>query len=170
MEQWKDIPGYEGLYQVSDLGRVKSLYNNIILKPRTAGNGYFAVGLYKNKQQRQFIVHRLVWTVFNGPIPENMQINHINEDKTDNRLANLNTMSAKENINWGTRNDRASQTMTNGKLSKKVEQYDLDGNLLAVFPSASEAGRTIKKLTCNITACCRGQIKTAYGFIWQYAV
>lgn len=132
-EEWKDIPNYEGLYQVSNLGRVKSLekidalghrLKEKILKPQI-NRGYYRVNLYKNSIQKNYRVHRLVWEAFNGTIPENMHVNHINEIKTDNRLSNLNLMTARENINWGTRNERAGKVLKNRKdQSKSVLQYE----------------------------------------------
>ena len=105
-EIWKDIPNYEG-YQVSNLGRVKSLeridalghrLKEKILKPQT-NSRYYQVCLCKNSKVKKYFVHRLVWIAFNGTIPEGLQVNHINEVKTDNRLSNLNLMTAKENTN-----------------------------------------------------------------------
>ena len=117
-EIWKDIPEFNGIYQASNLGRVKSLeridirghrVKERILKPRIDHNGYYQVGLCKNSKLKAYRVHRLVWSAFNGQTPENMQVNHINEVKTDNRLSNLNLMTCKENINYGTRNERAGK-------------------------------------------------------------
>lgn len=174
-EVWKPVLGYEGLYEVSNLGMVRSIFykrlkNNAILSPRKVGDGYLAVNLSKNKKKNSLRIHRLVWEAFNGPIPKGMQVNHINEDKTDNRLENLNLMTPKENINWGTRNERSRETKTNGELSKTVLQYSLSGEFIRDYPSASEAGRQLEKPNSSICRCCNGKLKTAYGFIWRYAV
>lgn len=175
MEIWKDIPGYEGRYQVSNLGRVKSLnYNKTgIEQIMVVENirGYLSLNLSRNGKVKHFRVHRLVWEAFNGPIPEDMQVNHINEDKSDNRLENLNLMTPKENTNWGTGRERMAKTQTNGVLSKPVIQYDLDGNVVAKYPSAQEAHRQTGLLRSNISNCCRGvnYVKTVGGFIWKYA-
>ena len=133
-EEWKDILGFEGIYQASNLGRVKSLerlnargyrVKEKILKPQINRRGYYQVGLYKQSIGKNYKVHRLVYEAFNGQIPEGLQVNHINEVKTDNRLENLNLMTHKENVNWGTRNERAGKVLKNRKdQSKLVLQYD----------------------------------------------
>ena len=171
-EEWKDILGFEGIYQVSNLGRIKSLekidalgrkVEEKILKPHPNGNGYYNVGLCKNSKVRFYQVHSLVYEAFNGQIPENMQVNHINEVKTDNRLENLNLMTPKENVNFGTRNERISK-----KLSKTVLQFDLQDILIKEYPSTRQAERETGFAQGNIVKCCKGKYKTAYGFKWKY--
>ena len=113
-EIWKPIKGYEGLYEVSDQGRVKSLNylhtgQERILSQNKTPDDYLQVMLYKNSEQKKLLVHRLVAEAF-VPNPENKPtVNHINEDKHDNRAVNLNWMTRKENCNWGTRNVRIKQ-------------------------------------------------------------
>lgn len=114
-EQWKDIEGYEGLYQISNLGRVKSLKFRKdgkvgIVRPYINRGGYLRVNLWRNYQSDRRLVHRLVAEAF-VPNPDNKQyVNHINEIKIDNRAENLNWMTAKENNNWGTHNERMRET------------------------------------------------------------
>ena len=165
-EIWKDIPNYEG-YQISNLGRVKSLkrpygLKGRILKPKIT-RGYYIVGLFKNSIGKWHYIHRLVWIAFNGPIPENMQVNHINEIKTDNRLENLNLMTPKENTNWGTRNERVSK-----KLSKVVLQFTLDDIFVKEYPSTKQVERELGFDCGHICDCCNGRLKTAYGYKWKY--
>lgn len=125
-EVWRDIPGFEEYYQASNLGRIRSKFRVIysldkrvcayygrILKLRNIGRGYLGLNLAINGTIVTKSVHRLVWSAFNGPIPEGMQINHINEDKTDNRLENLNLMTPKENTNWGTGIKRRAKSTSN---------------------------------------------------------
>ena len=187
IEEWKAIEGYEGLYEVSDWGRIKSLskeiVNNIgvrkrgdiILKNGKGANGYFSVVLYKDKRRKMYSVHRLVAEAF-LEIPEELkkyigtrklQVNHINEfDKTDNRVSNLEWMSAKDNTNYGTARQRMAEKQLNSpKKSKTVYQYDLEGNLIAIFPSTKECARNGFKYADE---CCRGKIKTYKGYIWKY--
>ena len=171
-EEWKDILGYEGFYQASNMGRIKSLeridalghrLKEKILKPSINRTGYYQVCLCKQSIQKYYYVHRLVWEAFNGQIPENMQVNHINEVKTDNRLSNLNLMTCKENSNWGTRNERRAK-----KQSKAVLQFTLDGILVKEYPSTHQAERETGFAQPSICACCNGKRKTACGYIWKY--
>lgn len=164
-EIWKDIKGYEQLYQVSNLGRVKRITTGKILKPNVVRN-YFRIRLCKEGCYKNISIHRLVYETFVGEIPEGMQVNHINERKNDNRLENLNLMTPKQNTNWGTRNERIVSKNTNGIRSKPVLQYDLDGNLIKEWPSVSEIERKLGFY--HISCCCLGKYKTAYGYIWKY--
>ena len=173
-EVWKDVPGYEGLYQVSDLGRVKSLnYRRTgkeqILKPAKDKNGYLQVHLCNDGEDKVLLVHRLVWIAFNGPIPEGYEVNHINENKQDNRLENLNLLSHKANTNWGTRNERAREKLTNGKCSKWVIKLSLNNEILHFYPSTMQVERELGYSQGHISKCCNGKRKTAYGFVWKYA-
>ena len=165
-ELWKDIEGYENLYQISTLGRVKSIYRyKKILKPNITYNGYERVNLANKKQYKKHFVHILVWTTFVGPIPEGMQVNHINENKKDNRLENLNLMTPKENTNWGTGVKRRCD-----KNAKPVVQLSLDGDFIKKWRSAEDIMKETGYLKSCICLCCKGKQKTAYGFKWSYAV
>lgn len=180
-EEWKDIPGFEGLYQASNLGRVKSLkrfrkgendclvsVKERILKPQLNHRGYYRVALCKNSKLKAYRVNRLVYEAFNGSIPEGLQVNHINEIKTDNRLENLNLMTHKENCNWGTGIERRAKKQINGKCSKPVLQYDLNDNLVKEYPSIRQVERETGFANQNIINCCKGKLKQAYGYIWKY--
>ena len=174
-EIWKDIPEFENLYQASNLGRIKSLerfrkgkngclvtVKEKILKPWIT-RGYYQVELCKQSIQKVYLVHRLVWEAFNGQIPEGLQVNHINEIKSDNRLLNLNLMTCKENINWGTGIERCTK-----KRSKAVLQFTLDNILVKEFPSINQAARETGFSQGNIVNCCKGKYKQAYGYKWKY--
>lgn len=169
-EIWIDVPNCEKIYQVSSLGRVKSLKygKERILKPYVNKGGYLRVNFHIDGKNKHYLVALLVWSAFNGPIPEGMQVNHINEDKTDNRLENLNLMTPKENCNWGTRTARQTKKMINGKTSKKVYQYDLEGNLIKEWESTHQVERETQYLFKNISACCLGKCKTIGGYVWRY--
>ena len=169
-EIWKDIPNYEGIYQASNMGRVKSFYGlkEKILKPKISHNGYYRVALYKNSTQKWYQMHRLVWEAFNGQMPEGLQVNHINEIKTDNRLENLNLMTPKENCNYGSRNERRAKKQINGKCSKPVLQFTLDDVFIKEFPSAHQIERENGFNNSHISACCKGKLKQAYGYKWKY--
>ena len=172
-EVWKDIEGYPG-YQVSNLGRVRSLnYSHTgqvrVLKPGRNSSGYLFVNLCKNGKHKLCTVHRLVAIAF-IPNPDNLpEVNHINEDKTDNRVENLSWVSHVQNCRHGTRNKRVAEFLTNRPdYSKRVAQYTLDGTLVAIYPSAREAARQTGFKRPNISNCCLGNYKTAYGYIWRY--
>ena len=170
-EIWKDIPNFEGQYQASNYGRIKShkFGKEKILKLRKTIWGYLVVGLYKNGKQITYFVHRLVWSAFHGEIPEGYEINHKDEDKTNNRLDNLELVTRKENNNYGTRNERAAKTQTNRKdLSKPVFQYTLEGELVKEWESQKEVERQLGYLQSNISNCCLGKQKQSYNYIWKY--
>lgn len=169
-ENWKDIKDYKGIYQISNLGNVKNIQTNKYLSVETTIKKYCRVQLWKNGEGKHYRVHRLVWEAFNGEIPEGMQVNHINERKNDNRLENLNLMDCKSNNNWGTRNKRVSEKMTNGKLSKPVLQFDLDDNFIKEWPSAKEVERQLGFFATAIGACCLNKLhnKSAYNYKWKY--
>ena len=173
-EIWKPIPGYEGLYQVSNLGRVKSLnYRHTgkegILSPGKNTQGYYHVILAKNGKHKIFRVHRLVYEAFNGPIPDGMQINHNDEVKTNNNLENLSLVTCKENINWGTRNERMINNRTGERSPKWVVKLSKNDEILHFYPSANQATRETGIRQSGITDCCRGKSKTSGGFKWKYA-
>lgn len=173
-EVWKNIPGYDGLYQASDLGRVKSRGNDKnrkekILRSGKDIGGYLHVALWKDGKAKRFSVHRLVWEAFNGPIQEGYDCNHINENKQDNSLENLNLMTRKENNNWGTRNRRISEKMTNGKRSKWVIKLSLNNEILHFYQSTAQVERELGYDQGFISKCCNGKRRTAYGFIWKFA-
>ena len=116
-------------------------------------------------------IHRVVWTAVNGPIPQGMQVNHIDEDKNNNSISNLNLMTCKENINYGTHNERMakalSKALTNRTdLSKQVAAYK-DGQLIMIFPSIQEAERNGYS-SGNICQCCNGLRQSHKGFQWRY--
>ena len=175
-EVWCDIPNYEG-YQVSNLGRIKSLeridalghrVNERILKPQMNSHGYYQVQLFKNSIRKFYCVHRLVWLAFYGSIPEGYEVNHINEVKSDNRLSNLNLMTHKENMNYGSRTERSTKKRINGKCSKSVLQFTLDNILIKEYPSTKQVERELGFAHTNISACCNGKYKQMYGYIWRY--
>ncbi len=180
-EIWKDIPGYEGLYQVSDLGRVKSLerYKNnnggFVKVPEkifngAPRNGYLLVGLSKGGKRKTCAIHRLVAIAF-IPNPENKPtVNHINGNKTDNRAVNLEWNTDAENIRHAFATGlNGFEHSKNKKGSIPVAQYDTDMNLVRTYPSMMEAERQTGIPNRNIALCCRGKYGRIGGYIWKYA-
>ena len=177
-KQWLPVKGYEELYEISNFGEVKRLerldnrgrhLKEKLLSPGKNKWGYLYVVLSKNGFAKPFTIHRLVWQTFVGEIPEGMQCNHIDEDKENNRLKNLNLMTSKENCNWGTRNAKVAAALVNHpQKSKPVEAIDkLNGRVVFVFPSTREAGRQGFNRS-HIFKCCNGERKSHKGFIWRY--
>jgi len=169
-EIWLPIEGYKGIYEISDLGRVRSLKygEKRILRPADNGQGYLMVCLCKDGKRKYFSVHRLVALAFVPNMFGLNEVNHINEDKTDNREENLMWVDSKENINWGTRNQRVSEKNTNGKLSKPVLQFSKNGELIKEWSSIHEVHRVLGFSFENISKCCLGKRKSAYNYLWRY--
>lgn len=155
-------------YEVYDDGRIWSYRKNKFLKPQTNKDGYQIVSLYDNEgKQKTYLVHRIVYETFSGkPIPEGYEINHIDENKDNNTRINLELLTHKQNINWGSGIERSAKARTNGKLSKSVGAYK-DGELIMSFLSTKEAHRNGFD-SGHISACCRGKLKTYRGFVWRY--
>lgn len=155
-------------YEVFEDGRIWSYKKKRFMKPKTNNSGYQLVFLSNEEEKMKgYLVHRIVYETFSGsPIPEGMQVNHIDEDKNNNNINNFNLMTQKQNSNWGTRNLRVSKSLINGKSSKAVGAFK-DGKLVMTFPSANEAGRNGFNQG-HISACCRGEEKTHKGFEWKY--
>ena len=182
-EIWKDIFGYEGFYKVSNLGRVKRLvdwrgndYNaryvphpKIVL-PYLDRNGYERICLSMQGKDKHYRIHQLVAKAF-IPNPNNYpQINHIDEDKTNNRVDNLEWCTQAYNNKYGTRGQRIGITNHNGKGAKRsVLQYDLDGNFIRRWKSMQDAADNLLGVSVpKICACCRGNRTHHRGFIWKY--
>lgn len=181
MEIWKDINGFEGLYQVSNLGNVKRLAGVVlmkngltrtvrekILKPAKCGNkkygGYLFVNLYKEGKKIPKYIHRLVADAF-VPNPYNLpQVNHKDEDKTNNVVDNLEFCSVLSNLTYNDRHIKAGI-----KHAKPILQFTKDGEFVREWQSA----RIIEKQTGwsagNISWACLGHRKSAYGFVWKFA-
>lgn len=150
-------------YEVFEDGKIWSYKTNRFLKPQTEKNGYQRVALSDNEGQKKiYYLHRIVYESVSGePIPEGMQINHIDERKDNNQKSNLNLMSRKENIRWGSGIARRAKTQ-----SKQVGAFKND-ELVMTFHSIMEASRNGFNQG-HISSCCNGERKTHKGFEWRY--
>ena len=167
-EYWKPVVGYEGLYMVSNWGRVKSIkFGKERILKQNIRRGYYYVGLSKNGIVKNYSVHRLVAEAFLDNSNNYPCINHKDECKTNNNVINLEWCTYKYNSNYGTAIQRTSQKRINGKCSKKVYQYTLDGQFVREWESIQECGRNGFNVAC-ICMCCKGKQKTYKGYIWKY--
>ncbi len=167
MEEWRDIPGYDGKYKASSLGRIMTTigkgrpYKPVkqIMKQTKRGN-YYCVNL----NGKGVLVHRLIALTF-IPNPENKsQVNHINGKTFDNRIENLEWVTAMENTHHAIH-------ILNKRIyvkGKAVSQYSISGEFIADFDKMSEAARKTKTNLTSISEVCKGKQKTANGFVWKY--
>ena len=193
IEIWRDIPGFEGLYQASNLGRVKGLDRMVkskggglhpvkehILKPSAYGQGYLRVQLTGH---RLYFVHRLIAQTFPdicGEWFDGCVINHKDRNPQNNRADNLEVCTQSYNVLYADAHEQRINSFKNSeyvkkhlgynnpKLSKPIGQYTLDGRLIKIWPSLSEAARQLGLITGSLTRACRGERKTYKGFIWKY--
>ena len=189
-EIWKDIPGYDGYYQISNLGRTKSKERFIITKdgvkrhikekivsPSTS-TGYAIIFLYKDGGRKCVKLHKLVAESFldktnfkycvgediNSIKYDDLEINHIDENKLNNKADNLEWCTSKYNCNYGNRTEIGHQ-----KSRKKVNQRDKNGNLIKTWNDRKEASKALGISISNISHACKKRQKTAGGYIWEYA-
>lgn len=183
-EVWKDIPGYEGLYQASNLGRIRSLDRDIvcyasnqhksnietkrhlkgkILKCCIDKDGYYRLSLNKNGKTKYFRVCRLITMTFMPSNDNSLQINHKDENKKNDSVDNLEWCTCKYNQNYGTRNEKISKSRM-----RKVYKYDLQDNFIEEFESVDAAAKNVNKNFSNISSACSGRQKTCGGYKWSY--
>lgn len=182
VEEWRPIKDFEGIYEVSNFGRVKRLkcllnsryglkrtVKEHFIKPKKLKSGYFEVHLFNNSNPKFLLVHRLVAFAFPeicGEYFEGAQINHKDENPENNCVWNLEWCTVNYNINYGSRIKKCAK-----KTSKPVLQYSLEGRFIKEWNSLSEIGKELKvKNISNISSCCLGRYgyKTAYGYKWKY--
>lgn len=183
-EEWKDIDGFKGLYQVSSYGRIKSLervvercrkgktlqfHKNAQILKQGLSRGYLRVyfSLFNGKTQEKttFLVHRLVASAFIPNKEMLLEINHKNEVKTDNKVENLEWCTSYYNVNYGTRTERARKSN-----SKIIRQYDLDGNFIKEYESSVVAAKILGVDSVSIRNVCNGKTNSAYGYQWRYKI
>ncbi len=167
MEIWIDIKGYEGLYQVSNLGRVRSLNylhtgQTRLLSLCKDKDGYLYVTLCKKGKRNNHKVHRLVANAFLPNWFDEPEVNHCDENKNNNNVDNLEWCDRKYNANYGTATYRSAKLR-----STKVLQFTKNGELVKEWSSLREADRNGYKHS-NVGLCCRGVYKQYKGYIWKY--
>ena len=183
-EEWRDIEGYEGLYQVSNLGRVKSKRG--ILKPRITPKGYLRIQLSKNSNRKDKFVHVLVAETFLCKYDSALQVNHIDGDKTNNTVDNLEWVTVKENqqhaYNAGLHKPIKHTEETKKKISKtlKGENHPQAKRVICIttgetFNCILEAEKKYNVANQSISKCCRGKRKSAgkhpvtgEKLVWEY--
>lgn len=184
-EIWKAIPGYEGLYEVSNLGHVRSVARIVrasgisqrrafgrVLKPYTNKLRYQYVALSKDGKPKTLLVHRLVANVF-VPNPNNYSIiNHKDENPSNNRADNLEWCTQMYNVHYGTGMERGDAKSNHGRMA--VDKLDLNGNYICSYRSISEAAEAVGVRKQCICACLKGKhsngrnVFTAGGYKWRY--
>lgn len=183
--EWKDIAGYEGHYQISNYGNVKSLSRTIknsryqfgsvkdrTLKQAINTNGYSFVSLRLNGKQKSVSIHRLVAIAFLANPDAKEQVNHINGVKSDNRVENLEWVTRSENVLHAYRSLKRKSSQQ-GKVGKEsfsaipISQYDMQGNFVAYFESQKDASIKTGVNARSINMCYKRKQKTAGGFVWK---
>ena len=165
-EVWKDVVGYEGFYEVSDKGNVRSVERKDTigrkcggrtLRPRNHKHGYLQVTLYKSGTRKHKLMHRLVAEAFIPNSKNFLEVNHLDENKKNNEMSNLEWCDTKYNVNYGTRNDRVGN-----KLSKRVKAVNVINGDVIMFKSTMEAGRNGYSHV-SVAKACGGVFKTGSG-------
>ena len=182
IEIWKPIPGLEGRYEVSNTGEVRSLPREVnnhtgkiqlkgrVLRQRPDFKGYMRIDINDNNGKKHYFgVHRLVAEAF---IPNPLlkeQVNHIDGDKANNNVSNLEWATNLENMRHAIKNGLVKHVDYAGRPKRAVVQIEPEtGEIINVFPSIAEAGRAFSKKTNNIGECCRGRRNYAFGYKWEY--
>lgn len=174
-EKWEDIRGYESLYQVSNNGKVRNKQTGKNLKAGISG-GYYRVVLSKNSQAHSYTVHKLVMENHNRSPREDEVINHIDSNKLNNNIDNLEYVTQKENVRkaWksglceGIRKHAKNMIHKNAIPCKAVAQKDLNGNLVATYASVREAERKTGITSGQISHVCTGRNKSTHNYIFEH--
>lgn len=186
-EIWRDIKGFEGIYQISNIGNIRSLTRKVktfngfrtskgqILKPQKTNTGYYSIDLRLNQKHNYFSVHRLVAETF-IPNPNNLPIiNHKDSNPLNNNVNNLEWCNQSYNVKYSYINGNAKPTsgcFKKGNIPHnltKVSQYDKEGNFIKTYSSVRLAAKSINRAPTSIFNCLGGRTKYSAGYIWRYA-
>lgn len=180
-EEWRDVVGYEGLYKVSNLGRVKMLERKVLanksiktikehlIKQIKSPKGYLFVDLWTKNKNKRVGVHICVLMSFCPTNNSSLECNHINENRDDNRIENLEWLTHKENLNYGNRTQKHKQALLNHpKMSKGVILCDKKGNVIKEYPSMREVIRELHIGGKTLKDCCDGIREYKNGLTFKY--
>lgn len=176
-EIWKDIKGYEGKYQVSNLGRVVNLERNTEMKAIVRSNGYLSVNLTKNGKCKTLSVHRLIAEAFIPNLQGLPCVNHIDENKCNNTITNLEWCTYQENTRkymdnhpgCFRSNNRRPRIKRPHKHFFAVDQVSMNGDVVKTWENISAIKHETGWSDWSIAECCRGNRQSAYGYKWRYA-
>lgn len=166
-------------YTITEDGKIFSKHYNRNLEGYIESKGEYVIAFLKciDGKQRVFKWHRVIWCYFNGEIPQGMQINHIDENKTNNALSNLNLLTPQQNANHGTRNERIAKALSVAKTKHHIRQYNLETDeTIKIWFNLTEIEKQLGYSKTLINRCCHGgyicrdkwcNITQAYGFGWQ---
>ena len=178
-EVWKPIPNYEGFYEVSNMGKVRSVYRyRRVLKPMISNTGYERVDLFKNKHREQLSVHRLVAMAFIDNPNAKPFVNHKDENKLNNSADNLEWVTHVENCRYGTAITRRTEHLDYSKrrinnagqilaCSKPIIQYDKSGNYIREWKSATECSKETGFSISGIRSVVRGKRNSIFGYVFK---
>ena len=158
-EEWKQYNNSN--YYISNKGRIRNIATNNLLKGKITQKGYLEWCLSENGKKKSYLAHRLVYSLFGGELQEGLVINHKDGNKTNNDISNLEQVSPSQNIEH-------SYYSIGHKNVKKVGQFSLDGELIAIYQSCADAARQTESLSNNISRVCNGKMKTHHGYVWKY--
>lgn len=180
-EQWKPIPQYEELYEVSDKGNVRSIaqytcHHTVVPRPKPrivkaalTHDGYVRVTLSNHGVQKHFTVHRLVALAFIPNTNHLPQVNHKDENPQNNSVDNLEWCTGKQNCNYGKHCQRIKERLAlKNHLAKPVARLDRDGDVIEIYKSVNEAARQMGVRGENISRCCNGRYSHSCGYGWKY--
>lgn len=180
-EVWKDIPKYEGIYQASSLGRIRSIdrfdgrnhwIKGVIMSPSRNRNGYWGIRLFKEGRGKSFMLHRLIASAFLGEEPR-LDVNHKDGDKSNNSIVNLEWCTRAENLHHaytvlGRSGVCKGKLGAQNKLSKPIDMFSLNGEFIRTFAGANEASRVMNIQQSEISKTAYGKRNHAGGYKWKY--